>query len=218
MKMRKSVKIASFEGDATHMHLVEPAAGRQFGYLIKDEVERLFAAIPSERPRDQLLFDVIYRYGLRRVEATFIRLDHLSDGKIWITRAKGSVSGEYPIHPTTRRLLWAYLSVHPAENPYLFCSRQSERGPMSTGMIYDLFRRYGRGAGIGEDKLHPHVLRHSIAVHLMNAGWDAADVQDWLGHREIASTMVYAAVTNKRRAAKYLEALRSQEIAANGSS
>jgi site-specific recombinase XerD len=52
----------------------------------------------------------------------------------------------------------------------------------------------------------------------MNAGWDAADVQDWLGHRDIASTMVYAAVTNKRREARYEEALLSDEIAANNAS
>ena len=49
----------------------------------------------------------------------------------------------------------------------------------------------------------------------MNAGWDAADVQDWLGHRDIASTMLYVAVTNKRREAKYEPALLSWEIAAN---
>ena len=58
----------------------------------------------------------------------------------------------------------------------------------------------------------------ALLVHLMNAGWDAADVQDWLGHRDIASTMVYAAVTNKRREAKYEEALLSEEIAANDAS
>jgi site-specific recombinase XerD len=76
-------------------------------------------------------------------------------------------------------------------------------------MIYHLFRSYAESAELPEDRRHPHVLRHSIAVHLMNAGWDAADVQDWLGHRDIASTMVYATVTNKRREAKYEEALSS---------
>lgn len=48
----------------------------------------------------------------------------------------------------------------------------------------------------------------------MNAGGDVADVQDWLRHRDIAS-MIYAAVTNKRREAKCEEALLSDEIAAN---
>jgi site-specific recombinase XerD len=56
-------------------------------------------------------------------------------------------------------------------------------------------------------------LTRSAAVHLMNAGWDVADVQDWLGHREISSTMVYAAVTSKRRAANHERSLFSTEIA-----
>lgn len=89
---------------------------------------------------------------------------------------------------------------------------------MSASTIYQLFRRYAEASELPRDRWHPHVLRHSIAVHLMNAGWDAADVQDWLGHRDIASTMVYAAVTNKRREAKYEEALLSDEIAANNAS
>jgi site-specific recombinase XerD len=134
-------------------------------------------------------------------------------------RLKSGVSGEYPIHPATRRLLWAYLSDRSDDdNPYLFPSRQSGLRPMSASMVYALFWRYADAANIPRERQHPHVLRHSIAVHLMNAGWDVADVQDWLGHRDIASTMVYATITNKRREAKYEEALLSEEIAGNDAS
>jgi integrase/recombinase XerD len=62
------------------------------------------------------------------------------------------------------------------------------------------------------------VLRHSIATHLLEAGRDIVDVQDWLGHTEISSTQVYARVTNKRRDATYAECLRSEAIAANNGS
>lgn len=55
--------------------------------------------------------------------------------------------------------------------------------------------------------------RHSIAVHLLNAGWDLIDVQHWLGHRSIASTQVYARVSNIRLEKKF-KALRASEIAA----
>jgi integrase len=217
--MRKSVKMAPGKGETLGMHLVEAAAARQLVYLTKGEVERFFSVIPRGNTRDRLLFDVIYRYGLRRVEAALIRRrEHLSDGRVWITRAKGGVSGEYPIHPTTRRLLWDYLSEGHDDQPYLFVSRQSRLSPISTSTIYTLFRRYAELADLPEDRRHPHIFRHSIAVHLMNAGWDAADVQDWLGHRDIASTMVYAAVTNKRREANYERALNSEEIAANDAS
>ena len=102
--------------------------------------------------------------------------------------------------------------------PYLFATRQSDVNPISPSTIYQVFRGYAEAAGLPADRRHPHVLRHSIAVHLMNAGWDVADVQDWLGHRDIASTMVYAAVTNKRREARYEESLLSGEIAANNAS
>ncbi|HEV7766379.1 MAG TPA: tyrosine-type recombinase/integrase [Thermoanaerobaculia bacterium] len=200
------------------MHVVVDQAAHQLAYLTKVEVERLFTAIPRLDGRDRLLFDVIYRYGLRRQEAALLRREHVAE-RIWITRLKGGVSGEYPIHPTTRRLLWDYFEQQEGRpGPYLFATRQSGLRPMSPSTIYQIFRRYADAADLPADRRHPHVLRHSIAVHLMNAGWDAADVQDWLGHRDIASTMVYAAVTNKRREAKYEEALLSDEIAANNAS
>jgi site-specific recombinase XerD len=218
-KMGKSEKMAPRKGKTTEMRLAELAATRQIAYLTKEEVERFFDLIPAENARDRLLFDVIYRYGLRRTEAALIRREHLTEGKIWITRLKGGISGEYPIHPATRRLLWTYLAeLGDDGRPYLFVSRQSEIWPISDSTIYSLFRHYAALAELALDRRHPHVLRHSIAVHLMNAGWDASDVQDWLGHRDIASTMVYAAVTNKRREARYEEALLSSEIAANNAS
>jgi integrase len=201
------------------MHLVERVGTRQLAHLSKDDVERFFDAIPHENTRDRLLFDVIYRYGLRRREAALIQLEHLSSGRIWITRLKHGVSGEYPIHPRTRRLLWTYLAERGDDRlTYLFVTRQSDNSPMSPSTIYGLFRSYADAAKLPGDRRHPHVLRHSIAVHLMNAGWDVADVQDWLGHRDITSTMVYAAITSRRREARYEELLLSDEIAANNAS
>src|SRR5581483_11722253 len=216
-KIRKSVKMAASKERRQKMKLAQTVFTGRVAYLSKEEVERFFRTIPAENTRDRLLFDLIYRYGLRRTEAALVRRrEHLSDGRIWITRVKGGHSSEYPIHPRTRRLLWAHLNARAGDaNPFLFSSRQSGKRPISAAMIYHLFRKYARAAELPPSKLHPHVLRHSIAVHLMNSGWDIADVQDWLGHRNIGSTMVYAAITNKRREAKYEQALLSDEIAAN---
>jgi integrase len=212
--MMKSVKMALRKEKPPEMRLFPAADSREVAYLSKAEVERFFAAIPTRNTRDQLLFDLIYRYGLRRREAALLGSEHLASGRIWITRVKGGVSGEYPIHPTTRRRLWAYLAERSyAGSPYLFTSRQSGFDAISPWTIYHAFRLYAVAANLPPDRCHPHVLRHSIAVHLMNAGWDAADVQDWLGHRHITSTMVYAAVTSKRREANYERILRSSEIA-----
>lgn len=199
------------------MYLVDAPDARQIDYLTKEEVERFFAVIESKR--DRLIFELIYRHGLRRLEAAALRLSNVSADRIWITRAKGGVSGEYPLHPTTRRCLWAYLTERGEDaGPYLFTSRQSGDGQMSPSMIYHLFRRYAAAAGLSPEHRHCHVLRHSIAVHLATAGWDVADVQDWLGHRDIKSTMVYFRIVNKRRESRYREALISLEIAANNMS
>ena len=54
---------------------------------------------------------------------------------------------------------------------------------------------------------------NGLLVALANANWDISDVQDWLGHRHISSTLMYFRITNKRREAKYRAALRSREIA-----
>ena len=216
--MGKSVNIAYRAGKSRKMDVVQLAARRQIVHLSKDEVERFFAAIPLDNMRDRLLFEMMYRYGLRRREAALIRREHISE-RIWITRLKGGVSGEYPIHPTTRRLLWPYLGERgDSENPYLFFTRQSGTKPLSPSTIYGSFRRYAGAAEIPRERQHPHVLRHSIATHLLDAGWDIADVQDWIGHADIKSTQVYARVTNKRRETRYVESLSSDAIAANDAS
>lgn len=96
---------------------------------------------------------------------------------------------------------------------YLIRSRRRGDGPISGGEVNRLFHAYATAADLPADRRHVHVLRHSIGVHLANADWDIADVQDWLGHRDISSTLMYFRITNKRREAKYRSALRSREIA-----
>src|SRR5687768_9438165 len=71
----KSVKMVPPKGKTTKMHLVEAVAARQVVYLTTAEVERFFNAIPRENSRDRLLFEMIYRHGLRRREAARIRRD-----------------------------------------------------------------------------------------------------------------------------------------------
>jgi len=73
-------------------------------------------------------------------------------------------------------------------------------------------RGYGEAAGIPPDKRHFHVLRHSIAVHLLDAGADIMFVRDLLGHKNIQNTMVYARLTSARRDEIHREILTSPRI------
>jgi len=190
-------------------------AERGVSYLTKEEVDRFLAAIPRAQLRDRLLFELIYRYGLRRGEAAMIRIDQLADlSRLWVARLKGGVSGAYPLLASTQGLLAAYLADRGTDDRrYLFPSPQRRDAALSTSTIRLLFRRYAALAGLPRDRWRVHVLRHSIAVHLMNAGSDVADVQDWLGHRAISSTLIYARVTQKRRETHFERALASGELA-----
>lgn len=184
-------------------------------YLEKKEVCKLFSAIPAKNYRDRTLFDLIYRHGLRRIEATWLRKDWISNGRIWIKRAKNGNSQEYNLHPDSKKLIRLYLS-HRVEdgNPFLVVSRESRSNkPISQGMIYHLFRAYAEKARISPDKRFVHILKHSIAVHLLNAGWDIIDVQDWLGHKDIKNTAIYGKISNKRREKQFQRLLKSGEIA-----
>jgi len=184
-------------------------------YLEKEEVYRLFRAIPSDGQRDRAMFDLIYRHGLRRVEATWLRKEWISNGRIWIKRAKNGVSQEYNLHPDSQKLIKRYLIRRGEDpNPFLFVGRESGgKKSISEGMIYHLFRKYARKAGILPEKRFVHILRHSIAVHLLNAGWDISDVQDWLGHKDIKNTSIYGKISNKRREIQFQRLLKSKEIA-----
>jgi type 1 fimbriae regulatory protein FimB len=211
--LRKSVRVAGRAEKQRGMAQGQPGDEEAIKYLTRGEVERFFRSIPEGRTRDLLLFDLIYRHGLRRSEAGLLKLEHVQDGKIWIARRKNGFSGAYPLHPRSKELLARYLGERPEGSTYLLRSRRHGDGPLSGGEVNRLFHGYATAADLPADRRHVHVLRHSIGVHLANANWDIADVQDWLGHRHISSTLIYFRITNKRREAKYRSALRSPEIA-----
>jgi integrase len=193
------------------------SAQKPLPYLTREEVERFFRAIPVENIRDRTLFDLVYRHGLRRGEASRLTLDDVQGGKIWIARLKHGIPGGYPLHPRSKRLLGRYLQIRPPDDcGYLFRGLRRTTDPLSGGEINRLFRQYATAADLPCNRRHVHVLRHSIGVHLMNVGWDISDVQDWLGHRDISSTLIYAQITNKRREERYKTIIRSREIARTG--
>lgn len=62
-----------------------------------------------------------------------------------------------------------------------------------------LMKQYGKTAKLPADKQHFHVLKHSIATHLLDAGADIRFVQDWLGHSNIQNTVIYTYLTSATR-------------------
>lgn len=149
---------------------------------------------------------VAYRHGLRASEVGMLRLDDidLTRARIRITRLKNSLSGEYPMEPDEMRILKSWLKERPNETPYLF---PGARGlPIPRRTLHWLIVSYGHKAGIPKDKCHFHVLKHSIATHLLDAGADIRFVQYWIGHKNIMNTIIYAQLSHptKDKAARQL--------------
>jgi site-specific recombinase XerD len=179
-------------------------------YLTQEELKKLFQAIEAGRARKRLmkpelikrdiaLFLVAYRHGLRVSEVGMLKLSdvNVDHGRIFCHREKNGISGEYPMDNDELKRLRAYLKERTTNSLALFPSLRGT--PVSRRLLDDLMKAYGEKAGIPPDKRHFHVLRHSIATHLLDAGADLRFVQDWLGHSNIQSTIVYAQISNRTR-------------------
>ena len=167
-------------------------------FLTPDEWHRFLDAIIA--PRDRAMFLVAYWRGLRASEIGLLTRDSvdLARGRITVRRLKGSFGGEYKLSEQEQKALKVWLKVRGEDPGPLFLSRKKS-GPIARAQIFHLFRRYADRAGLPQGKRHPHILKHSIATHLLAAGFGIMDVKDWLGHMSVNSTTVYARVTNERR-------------------
>ena len=163
-------------------------------YLTQEEVRRLFAVISS--PRDRALFALIYHYGLRVEEATLLTLESvdLKNLHLRIHRLKNGVSSQKPLWRHNAKLLRSYLRVRQDTGHWLFTGRQ---GPLKKRQIQTLFTEYAKKTGIKGRSVHG--LRHSIAVHLLEAGQGIEYVADHLGHKNIQNTRIYAQITTALR-------------------
>lgn len=173
-------------------------------FLTLDETARLFGAIADKR--DKVIFLVGYRHGLRASEIGLLNVQDLDfeRQRIMIHRLKGSLSGVHPLQPDEARIIKSYLKTRGSQSPTLFVSNRNL--PISRKTLDVQIINYGRKAKLPEDKCHFHVLKHSIATHLLDTGEAAIRFeQDWLGHANIQNTVIYASLVSTTRERKARE-------------
>jgi site-specific recombinase XerD len=166
-------------------------------FLAQPELRALLHVIT--RKRDRALFLVAYRHGLRASEVGMLQIDdlNLAQQRLTIQRLKGSLPGIYPLQADEVKVLKAYLRERKSYSPILFLSQRGT--PISRRQLDTLMKHYGEFAEVPVSKRHFHVLKHSIATHLLDAGADLRFVQDWMGHASIKNTVIYAQLTSRRR-------------------
>jgi len=170
------------------------------------EVERLLIApdtSKSEGVRDRAILELLYSCGLRVSELVSLRKEDI-DLDIGYVRVMGKGGKEriVPVGEEGKKWVRRYVEeVRPSllrdggsEKP-LFLTRRGE-GFTRQG-IWKIVKGYASKAGI-KGRVHPHVLRHSFATHLLSGGADLRSIQEMLGHSDISTTQVYTHVERER--------------------
>jgi integrase/recombinase XerC len=141
------------------------------------------------------MFELMYSSGLRRAELLSLdwgdgRLD-LNEGLVTVT-GKGSKTRTIPVGSKARVALAAWLAVRAQlaapDEKALFVGARGRRISASTLAVrLDTWAR-ARGA---DGRVHPHMLRHSFASHVLQSSQDLRAVQEMLGHSSISTTQIY---------------------------
>jgi integrase/recombinase XerC len=148
-----------------------------------------------ELARDRAMFELLYSSGLRLGE--LVALD-VGDGRLDLAQAEVTVTGKgsktrtVPVGAGARGALKAWLQVReqlaaPAEKA-LFVGSRGRR--ISPALVGRRLHAWASRSGLGQ-RVHPHMLRHSFATHVLQSSQDLRAVQEMLGHASISTTQVY---------------------------
>jgi integrase/recombinase XerC len=165
--------------------------------LSVESVQRLFNEEPSTpaEVQDAAMFELLYSSGLRLGELIALNVDDgrldLRQGEVTVT-GKGSKTRTVPVGAKAREALSVWLSMRnqiaSVGERAIFVGSRGKR--ISAGTVGARLKRWAQRRGLREH-VHPHMLRHSFATHVLQSSQDLRAVQEMLGHASISTTQVY---------------------------
>jgi integrase/recombinase XerD len=181
--------------------------------LSPGEAERLVEAAQGTTPRalrDHALVELLYGAGLRVSEAVGLEKGGVDlDDRFVRTIGKGGKERVVPIGRQAAEAVRRYLAhgrphLDRRHRPELFLNAQG--GALTRAGAFLILRKLAAKAGLEPERVHPHLLRHSFATHLLEGGADLRSVQEMLGHADLATTELYTHVSDRRRRDAYFQA------------
>ena len=181
--------------------------------LSPGETERLIDAAAGVTPRalrDRALVELLYGAGLRVSEA--VELSRASvdlDARLVRVVGKGDKERIVPLGRPAAEAVRRYLALG---RPHLDRRHRSalflnaRGGALTRAGAFLILRRLAEKAGLEPKRVHPHLLRHSFATHLLEGGADLRSVQEMLGHADLSTTERYTHVSDRRRRETYFRA------------
>jgi site-specific recombinase XerD len=180
----------------------------QITFLTTDETLAVLKAARERATRDWAMVLLAYRHGLRASEVCNLKLADidLKSGSISIRRLKGSLQTVQPLYPHRGQPLLDEMSAlrtwlrerRSDGSDYLFTSQKG--GKLDRTQFFRVFQAIAQTASLPTEKRHPHVLKHSLASHLVAGNVNLALIRQALGHRSINSTMQYVGTSDGQAA------------------
>ncbi len=175
-------------------------------YLEPNELLAVLKAAKDCGAREWAMFVLAYRHGLRASEISNLTLADVRGGKLNVRRVKDSLHTIQALESHSNPLLdekaalyaWLRERGDADGSQFVFTSRQGSG--VKRRQVYNLFNEVAFRAGIDETRRNPHILKHSLAAHLIRAGVGVAHVQQVLGHRDPKSTLAYTHITQSEAA------------------
>ena len=175
-------------------NIVSPKATKKLpNVLSPEEIEILVSFSPKSTQdfRDIAIIELIYSSGLRVSEATNVKLDDFEDNRNFLrVLGKGSKTRLVPVGQYANDAISAWLekrnSIH-SESKYLFLNLRGKK--ISTRSVQERIRKISVIQGL--PPVNPHMLRHSLATHLLESSGDLRSIQELLGHSSLSTTQIY---------------------------
>lgn len=175
-------------------------------FFYEDEMEALFASVEGEMPldlRNRALLEILYGSGLRVSECTNLTMERLDfTSSVMLIDGKGNKQRYVPLNEHAQIALEEYfengrsllMEKYKTQHDYVFVNHRGQ--PLTpTGVSY-ILNQLIKKSSVDSD-IHPHMLRHTFATHLLNNGADMRTVQELLGHVNLSTTQIYAHVTKE---------------------
>ena len=186
---------------------VQPRQAKMPAVLTLQQVDKLLCAPAGDSfksRRDRAMLELLYACGLRVSELLELDVQDVNV-QLEFLHVRGSAQRDLPLYPSTLRPLLEYLGpcrqsvLRLEREPALFLNSGGRR--ISRQGFWKILKDYARQTGL--EQISPQLLRHSLAVHLLQNGAALEEVQAMLGHSDIASTRVYARLFQQTLRDKY---------------
>jgi type 1 fimbriae regulatory protein FimB len=210
--MQAAAKVIELPGRDLKQRRAKHPSG---SFLSPEETLAVLRAAKERSVRDWAMILLAYRHGLRASEVCGLRLADvdLKNGALSIQRLKGSMQTVQPLYAHRGQplldeviALRSWLKARPADgSDFLFTSQKG--GRLDRTQFFRVFQAVAKATSLPGEKRHPHVLKHSLASHLVAGNVNLALVKQALGHRSIGSTMKYVGTTDVQAAEAVQSAL-----------